>query len=148
MTFTGLVLIVVCIGVIALAVMSDKKASSKFEQDFKANYPVKVSLGNMSITENGKLVYYLPSGTLKGYKVWDLSEVGYISTSSGKSCFSICDKNMQVMAGDYMTPSKKNVKEKKYKTFNVGVGASTNDLVDFLRSEAGIQHMVDGRLAE
>lgn len=149
MTPVGLLLIIVCAVVIVLAVLSDKKASAKFDEDFKANHPVKTSHGNMSITDNGKLVFFLPSGTLKGYKVWNLDEVGYISTSStARSKFSICDKNMQVMAGEYQTPSKKPVKEKAYKSFEVGVGASTQEYVDFLKNEAGIQHIVDGKLAE
>lgn len=138
MTPAGLLLIIGFCIIVIIAVIFDKSASKKFEANFKSENPVKANLKDMSITENGKLVFYLPSGTLVGYKVWNLNEIGYISTNRSK--FSILDKNMNVMAGEYMTPSKKPVKEKAYKTFEVGVGNNVQEYVDFLKEQIGIQH--------
>ena len=138
MTPAGLLLIIGFCIIVIIAVIFDKSASKKFEANFKSENPVKANLKDMSITENGKLVFYLPSGTLVGYKVWNLNEIGYISTNGSK--FSILDKNMNVMAGEYMTPSKKPVKEKAYKTFEVGVGNNVQEYVDFLKEQIGIQH--------
>ena len=145
MTPAGLLLIIGFCIIVIIAVIFDKSASKKFEANFKSENPVKANLKDMSITENGKLVFYLPSGTLVGYKVWNLNEIGYISTNRSK--FSILDKNMNVMAGEYMTPSKKPVKEKAYKTFEVGVGNNVQEYVDFLKEQIGIQHTENEQFA-
>ena len=145
MTPAGLLLIIGFCIIVIIAVIFDKSASKKFEANFKSENPVKANLKDMSITENGKLVFYLPSGTLVGYKVWNLNEIGYISTNGSK--FSILDKNMNVMAGEYMTPSKKPVKEKAYKTFEVGVGNNVQEYVDFLKEQIGIQHTENEQFA-
>lgn len=139
MTPAGLLLIIAFCIIITIAVIFDNSVSKKFDAKFKEENPTKANHKNMSITENGKLVFYLPSGKLAGYKVWNLDEVGYISIS--KSKFSICDKNKSVLAGEYMTPSKKPVKEKAYKSFEVGVGNNVQEYVDFLKEQIAIEHI-------
>jgi len=40
----------------------------------------------------------------KGYKKWNLNDIGYISSyvSTYKKQFSICDRNMQAMKGEFL----------------------------------------------
>ena len=77
----GLLLIIGFCIIVIIAVIFDNSVSKKFDAKFKEENPIKANHKNMSITENGKLVFYLPSGKLAGYKVWNLDEVGYISIS-------------------------------------------------------------------
>ncbi len=151
MTPAGAALIIGFVVILILAVMADKKGNKKFDSMMEEQYPVKDSCGNMFVTEKGELLYYLPSGTLKGYKKWNLSDIGYISShiSTYKKQFSICDRNMQAMKGEYLTPSKKPLKEKAYETFDIELGKNIQEYVDFLKKHAEhIQYAAGGKVVE
>lgn len=148
MTPMGLVIIILFAVLLIVAILVDKNSNKKFEDDIKAQYPVKDAYGKMYVTEKGELLLYLPSGSLKGYKKWNLSEIGYLSAC--RKDFSVCDHNMQAMAGEYLTPSRKKIlKERAYISFSVEIGKDTKDYVKFLQKYAShIQYAYLGKVVE
>lgn len=147
MTPTGIALIVGFVVILIICIFIDKNTNKRFSNEIKEKYPIKDSLGSIYVTEKGELLYYCPSGTIKGYKKWNLEEVGYISTYRGE--FSLLDHNRKAMRGEYLTPSKKKLlKEAAYRTLPVGVG-KVDMYVEFIKKYGThIQHISAGKIQE
>lgn len=127
-----------------VCVMIDKNNGKKFAGETAERYPVKDSFENAFVTENGELLFYLPSGTLPGYKKWNLQDIRYISTFKGE--FSLEDQDKNSMCGEYLTPSKKKfLKEKKYRSFYVGISKVDHYVAFIQKHGAHIQHISGGK---
>lgn len=152
MTLVGYVIIAAFCIILFLAIKSDKNANKKFDEEFEKNYQVNDMYGDMFITGKGELLYKLSSGTMTGYKKWNMSEIGYIGTGIGKHRkeFSLYDHNMNVMPGEYLTASKKKrLKEYGYKQFDIGVGKDIDGYVDFVIKHAShVQRIAQGEVVE
>lgn len=147
MTPTGIALIVGFIVILIVCVMIDKKSSKKFNKDIEDQYPSKETLGPAYVTERGEFLYRCDSGTLPGYKKWNLSDIAYVATYKGE--FSFLDKDGKTMRGEYLTPSKKKLlKEKAYASFYIGV-SQINDFVAFVKKHGPhIEHSVGGKVVQ
>ncbi len=129
----GVLLIGVLVVVIVLAVIADKNANKKFHAKFEQDYKIKDTYSDLMVTENNELLYKLGSGTLEGYKLWNLSEVSDVKFStSGGRLFSICDASGKPMKGTYLTPSKKPLKEKAYSSFPLSGGMTEDGITEFI----------------
>ena len=63
---------------------------------------------------------YLPSGTLCGYKKWNLEDISYVgmNTIPASSCsYCFMGEDMKPMTGEYLTPSKKPLVQRKQSAF-------------------------------
>ena len=114
--------------IVVLCVIADKKSNKKFSEKFLAEHKFKDSYNNkIFVTEQNELVLYCPSGTLAGYKVWNLEDIAYIGTvnslKTGKS-FSFFDEQKKALKGDYKTPSKKPLLQYKMTHFLLTARAS------------------------
>ena len=147
MTPTGMALIIGFVVLLIICLFIDKNTSKRFTNEIQEKYPVKASFGAFFVTEKGELLYYCPSGTIAGYKKWNLADVAYISTYRGN--ISLLDQNKKTMRGEYLTPSKKKLlKEKAYGTLPVGVGL-VDDFVAFIKKYGPhIQHTIGGEIQE
>ncbi len=50
--------------------------------------------------------------------------------------FSVCDREGKAMKGEYLTPSKKPLKEKAYVSFPVRLGQSQEEIAEFIKKNA------------
>ena len=155
----GIALVVGFIVILIVCIMIDKKGNEKFKKQIEKQYPVKEAFGRAYVTEKGELLYRLESGTVLGYKKWNISDIAYIATfntriSSGGAIstnmkqFSFLDKNKNPMCGEYLTPSKKPLLEKKQ--FNFAVENDDVDkLVEFVKKHGPhIEHSVGGKVVQ
>ena len=145
---TTIIIIVLFVLLLVVCVFIDKNTSKKFRKKIMEEYPIKDSYENAYVTEKGELLFYLPSGTISGYKKWDLKDIAYISTFKGS--FSLEDENKKSMRGEYLTPSKKKklLKENAYRSFPVGT-AKIDQYVEFIQKHGKhIKHMVGGKVQD
>lgn len=127
-----------------VCVMFDKKSIKKFMKDIEEHYPAKESFGSAHVTEKGEFLYRYGSGTLPGYKKWNLSDIASFSTYKGR--FSFLDREGNTMRGEYFTPSKKPLKERSYASFYVGID-QINDFVAFVKKHGPhIQHTISWKV--
>lgn len=147
MTPAGIIIIVAFVVILAICLYVDKNTSKKFVSEINEKYQAQDSFENIFVTDKGELLYYLPSGTLVGYKKWNLRDIGYVNTYRGS--FTILDANKKEMRGEYLTPSKKKtLKEKAYVSFKVGPDKA-NQYVDFIKKHGShIQHLSAGEVKE
>lgn len=147
MTPEGIALIVGFFVILIVCVMIDKKSSKKFNKDIEEQYSVKEAFRSAFVTERGEFLYRCDSGTLPGYKKWNLNDIAYVATYKGE--FSFLDKDGKTMRGEYLTPSKKKLlKEKMYASFYVGVDR-INDFVAFVKKHGPhIEHSVGGKVVQ
>ena len=149
MTPAGTALIVGFLVILAVCIWIDKNSNKKFAKRIDEEYPQLEILGAAWVTEKGELLFACGSGTLLGYKKWNLKDVAYIGTNSAgrmKGQFSFYDKNGEVMRGEYLTPSRKPLKEKLYCSFYIGVG-HIDEFVAFVKKYGPhIEHMVNGKV--
>ncbi|MBO4883033.1 MAG: hypothetical protein J5570_05960 [Lachnospiraceae bacterium] len=143
----GIFLIVALVVIIVLAVIADKNTNKKFLAKYEEEHPAKDTYGDLRISVNDELLYTLGSGTLAGFKMWKISEIGSIAIvdlkGSGKQ-FSVLDRDGNVTKGEYLTPSKKPLKEKGYKSFSIS--GEPNDMIAFIRKYApGIRFTVNNK---
>lgn len=144
MTPAGIALVAGFIVILIVCLMFDRKKGKKFIQDIDAHYPAKEAFGAAYVTEKGEFLYRYGSGTLPGYKKWNLSDIAYVATYKGQ--FSFLDREGNTMRGEYLTPSKKPVKERSYASFYVGIG-QINDFVAFVKKHGPhIQHTIGGKV--
>lgn len=143
----GIALIVGFIVILIVCIMIDKKGNERFKKQMEEQYPVKEAFGHAYVTEKGELLYRLESGTMLGYKKWNIKDIAYIATY--KEEFSFLDKDGNTMRGEYLTPSKKKLlKEKTYASFNVGVDKE-KDFVAFVKKHGPhIEHSVGGKVVQ
>ena len=157
MSPVGIALIVGFIVILIVCIMIDKKGNEKFKKQIEKQYPMKEAFGRAYVTENGELLYRLESGTVLGYKKWNISDIAYIATfdtriSSGGAIsthmkqFSFLDKDGNAMRGEYLTPSKKPLLEKKQVNFAVE-NDDVDKLVAFVKKHGPhIEHSVGGKV--
>lgn len=144
MTPAGIALVAGFIVSLIVCLIFDRKTGKKFIQDIEAHYPAKEAFGAAYVTEKGELMYRYGSGTLPGYKKWNLSDIAYVATYKGQ--FSFLDREGNTMRGEYFTPSKKPVKERSYASFYVGID-QINDFVAFVKKHAPhIQQTIGGKV--
>ncbi|MBO4750401.1 MAG: hypothetical protein J5546_08795 [Lachnospiraceae bacterium] len=143
--FLGIVVVVAFVAFVVFLVSLDKKANKKFQAKFESEHHIKEAYGDCFISEEGEFVVKLPSGSLAGYKVWKLSDIAYVATY--KNNYSVLDAGQKAMKGDYLTPSKKPLKEKAYKEFSVKSGQSVDAVADLIMKYAGhVQRMQGGKV--
>lgn len=106
----GIILIVALFAFLALCFCIDRRAGKRFLTEIKEQYPAKDSFKDMFVTERGELLYYWPTGSLPGYKKWELADIAYVA--SYKNSFGVYDANMKPLRGEYLTPSKKHVTDR------------------------------------
>ena len=139
MSIGGILLIAAFVVIVVLAVLADKNTNKKFEKKFAADYQVKDEYGDFIVTTNGELLYSLPSGTLKGYKKWRLDEISSMNFKDKTVViceFNVVDQSGQVSKGEYITPSKKPLKEYGFKNFVVRGGQKATEIIEFVRKNA------------
>ena len=122
--------------IIVLCVIADKRSNKKFSEKFLAEHKFKDSYNNkLFVTENNELVLHCPSGSLTGYKVWNLEDIAYIGTVNslklGKS-FSFFDDQKKALKGDYKTPSKKPLLQYKMTSFPANSESELKEIVVFV----------------
>ena len=141
----GVIIIVGFVLLLVICIFIDKNTSKKFSNEIKEKYPVKDLFENAYVTDKGELLYHCPSGTLNGYKKWNLKDISYISTYRGS--FSVLDHNKKAMRGEYLTPSRKKLlKEKAYATFTV-CPDKVYEYVEFIKKHGThIQHLSGGEI--
>ena len=140
MPVAGIAIIAGFVVIVILCVMADKNSNKKFLAKFQAEHQAKDTYGDLMVTTNGELIYTLGSGTLAGYKVWKLSDVSCIAFAEiplKRKQFSVLDRNGKVSKGDYLTPSKKPLKEYAFKSFDVRNGQNTEEIIAFVRRNVG-----------
>lgn len=143
----GIAIVVGFVVLLIVCIMIDKKGNEKFKKQIEEQYPVKEAYGRAYVTEKGELLYRLESGTVLGYKQWNISDIAYVATYKGE--FSFLDKDGNTMCGEYLTPSKKPfLKEKGYVTFYVGID-KVKDFAAFVKKYGShIKHSVGGKVVE
>ena len=114
----GWLLIIGFIIILAICIYVDKTSNKRFRAKIEKEYPSVDSLGAMFVTEKKELLLYLGSGTLIGWKKWNLNDIAYVSINDRG--FSLKDSNKKSLKGDYLTASKKPLKEKAFAFFPVG----------------------------
>ncbi|MCH5270343.1 MAG: hypothetical protein J1E83_06290 [Lachnospiraceae bacterium] len=147
MSPVGIALIVGFIVILIVCIMIDKKGNEKFKNQMEKQYPVKEAFERAYVTEKGELLYRLESGTVLGYKKWNISDIARIATYRGQ--FSFLDRDGNTMRGEYLTPSKKTfLKEMGYASFNVGVD-KVKDYAAFVKKHGPhIEHSVGGKVVQ
>ena len=137
----AIIIIIVFVVILVIAFLYDQKANVKYKKMIEEQYPMKAALGDLIVTEKGELLYRLPSGTVLGYKKWNLSDIGYIGFSSVKIrtgavsvrmrefCFR--DRDGKILRGEYLTRSKKPLLQKSQ--FNFDFNGDADQLVAFLQ---------------
>ena len=159
MSPVGIALIVGFIVILIVCIMIDKKGNKKFKKQIEEQYPLKEAFGRAYVTEKGELLYRLESGTVLGFKKWNINDIAYIATfnariSSGGAVsthmkkFSFLDKDGNTMRGEYLTPSKKPLLQKEQVNFVVE-NDNVDKLVAFVKNHGPhIKHSVDGKVVQ
>ena len=146
----GIFIIIGFVILITLCIIADKNKNKKFKAKIEGEYKKIDSSGNYSITDRGELMLYLPSGSLVGYKVWNLHDIAFIAINDLKPSMrslSVLDANKKAMKGEYLTPSKKPLKEYSYTSFGLNIGQSFDDVVNLVQKHAGhVQVIRNGNL--
>ena len=93
----GGVVAIAFIAFIVLLVMADKKANKKFAAKIAAEHHMKDQYGKFIVTEEGEFMFSLPSGSLEGYKLWKLSDIGAIAVHNNQ--FTIMDPSQKASKG-------------------------------------------------
>ena len=144
-SFIGIIVLAVFVCFVVFLISLDKKSSKKFQTKFENEHHVKDSYGDCFISNEGEFILNLPSGTLVGYKVWKLSDIAFIATARNQ--FTILDEGNNALKGEYLTPSKKPLKEKAYKTFTVKTGQNVDEVANLiLRNANHVKQMKGGKV--
>lgn len=142
----GIAIIVGFIVILIICLMFDKKGNEKFKKQIEEQYPVKESFARAYVTEKGELLYRLESGTVLGYKKWNLNDIAFIATYRGE--FGFLDKDGNTLCGEYLTRTKKPVLEKKQVNFLIGI-SNVDKLVAFVKKHGPhIEHSVGGKVVQ
>ena len=148
----GPALVIGFIVIIVLAVIADKTANKRFDKKIESKYKIKEQLGGMMVTENKELLMYLGSGTLHGYKLWNIEEIVYLGMNTIKTqatfsgvTFCFMDERKKAMKGTYLTPSHKPLLQKGQTTFNADDEEVLYSIYDMLKKyNSNIQIIKNG----
>lgn len=139
-TFAGPALVIGFVVILVLCVIADKNSNKKFQKMIETKYKIKDQLGKLCITENDEILMSVPSGTLAGYKLWKLSEVFYVGmntipTKASMNMLAFCfmDAKKKPMKGEYLTPSKKPLLQKKMTTFSAADRKELDEIYAFIK---------------
>ena len=145
----GIIFIVVFAGIIFLCIQADKKSNEKFLKKIEEEHPAKDTFGDFRITQANELLFTLGSGTLAGFKKWNLGEISSIAFSdmAGNTMeFSVQDPSGKASAGEYLTPSKKPLKEKAYKSFTLKKDQEPEQVIAFIKKNCStIKFLVNSK---
>lgn len=139
----GIIFIVGLVAFLVICFCIDRKAGKKFLNEIKEQYPAQDSCRNMFVTEKGELLFYWPTGSLAGYKKWDLKDIAYVATY--RDSFGVYDANMKALRGEYLTPSKKHVTDKAV-NFPVGWNKALQYAEFIQKHGPHIQQMRNGKV--
>ena len=146
----GIALVVGFIVIIVLCVMADKNANKKFMKKIADTYKIKEKSGNMVLTTNNEIMFSLVSGTLNGYKLFRLEDIAYVGFyhRGTEKTFSFLDENKKAMKGEYLTPSKKPLAQKKMAAFPTN-SAEFDQIYDFIKNhKSDVVKIVNGQISE
>ena len=136
----GPALVIGFVVILVLCVIADKNANKKFLKKIENKYKIKDKLGQIQITEDNEILMYLPSGTLAGYKLFKLSEIFYIGmntipTKASMNMLAYCfmDAKKKPMKGEYLTPSRKQLLQKKMTTFSAANQKELDEIYEFVK---------------
>ncbi len=148
----GVGLVVGFVIIIILCVIADKKANKKFAKMIEEKYKYKDQAGKLGITENNQIMLEYGSGTLVGYKVWNLEDITYVGMSTipaTSMSFCFMDDNKKAMKGEYLTPSKKPVKERGVKSFGVRGSNTLDEIFEFVKKyKPDVMKIKNGKVEE
>lgn len=109
----GIVLIAVFAIILIWALIHDKKKKSGFMSDVQKKYKDKIleQVYDGFITSDGEFFLKYNAGTVGGYKIFKLSDIGYVFSgwdmATRSWCFCILDPSEKSMKGEYICSSKK-----------------------------------------
>ncbi len=136
----GSALVIGFVVILVLCIIADKNSNKKFIKKIEGQYKIKDQLNMVKITENNEVMIDQKSGTLAGYKVWDVKDIVYMGMNTiptpatmNRLAFCFLDENKNVMHGKYLTPSKKPLMQYKMSTYNVDRESELNDIYEFLK---------------
>lgn len=136
----GPALVVGFVVILVICIIADKNSGKKFIKKIEEQYKIKDSLNMVKITENNEVMIEQKSGTLPGYKTWDIRDIAYMGmntvpmqASMYKLSFCFLDENKKIMHGKYLTPSKKPVLQYKQSTYSVDKESELDQIYEFLK---------------
>ena len=148
----GIALVVGFVVIIVLCVIADKNAGKKFMKKIQDTYQIKDKQGNLIITTNNEILLSLGSGSLPGYKKWNLEDIAYfgMSTLQRTNCgFSFLDENRKAMKGEYLTPSKKPLVQKGMAAFPARSPEALEEMYAFVKKhKPDLQKCRNGEISE
>lgn len=109
----GIIIIAVFAVIIIWAVIYDKKKKAGFMSDIQKKYEDKIleQVYDGFVTSDGEFFLKYNAGTVGGYKIFKLSDIGYVYSGWDRALkswsFSILDSNKKAMKGEYICSSKK-----------------------------------------
>lgn len=109
----GIVLIAVFAIILIWSFIHDKKKKSGFMSDIQKKYKDKIleQVYDGFVTSDGEFFLKYNAGTVGGYKIYKLSDIGYVFSGRDMATrswsFSILDPNKKAMKGEYIYSSKK-----------------------------------------
>lgn len=139
--------------IVVLCVMADKNANKKFLKKISDNYKPKDMCGkHLFITENNEVLFELGSGSLAGYKKWNLEDISYVGMSStNRKMLSFCfmDDNKKAMKGEYLTPSKKPVMQRGMAAFTPESYDQLDEIYQFIKKyKPDVQKCANGEITD
>ena len=131
----GVALVVGFVVIIVLCVLADKNANKKFQKKIETTYQIKDGVKNLKITNDNCVMLYCPSGSLHGYKKWNLEDityVGFATVPATNKTFSFLGSDKKAMKGEYLTPSKKPLMQKSMAAFPLN-GMSADEIYGLIK---------------
>ena len=99
--FIGIGGVIVFVVILVLCIMADKNTNKKFLKKISENYKAKDKCGkHLFITGKNEVMLEYGSGTLSGYKLWNLEDIAYVGISRVKltqTSFCFMDENKKAM---------------------------------------------------
>ena len=145
--FIGIGLVVFLVVIIILATMADKKNNKKFNAMIENDYKATDRCGRVSVTENKQILVDCPSGTLVGYKLYNLEDVTYFGIKTipaSDTAFFFTGDDLKPMKGQYLTPSKKPLMQKGQISFP-SRKSEMDEVYEFLiKYKPGLMKYVNG----
>ena len=151
--FIGIGLVIAFVVIVILCVIADSNSKKKFLKMITEDYKPKDKCGRrLFITEKNDILFELGSGTLPGYKKWNLDDIVYLGISStNRRMLSFCfmDANKKAMKGEYLTPSKKPVTQRGMKAFAPESYEQLEEIYQFIKKyKPDVQKCANGEITD